>query len=123
MNLKIYILLTLLILPFSLEAKSKNSLRVTSSAYTSHKNQCQGDPTIAAWGDRLIPGMKSIAISHDLLRRGLKHGTKVTISGLKGTYIVRDKMHSKWNKKIDIYMGYDRNRALRWGRRPVTIRW
>ena len=123
MSLKFYIILALLILPFSLVAESKNSLRVTASAYTSHKNQCQGDPTLGAWGDRLKPGVKSIAVSHDMLRKGLRHGSKVSIDGLKGTYTVKDKMHSKWRNKIDIYMGYDRNRALQWGRRTVTIRW
>ena len=122
MSRKKIITLALLVLPFSLEARL-SSLGVTASAYTSHKNQTQGDPTIGAWGDKLRPGVKSIAVSRDLLGKGLTHGTKVTIDGLKGTYIVKDKMHSRWRKKIDIYMGYDRSRALQWGRKPVTIHW
>lgn len=108
-------------MPFTLNAKQ--SLNVTASAYTSHKNQTQGNPSIGAWGYKLRPGVKTIAVSRDLLRNGLKNGTRVTIDGLKGTYIVRDKMHHRWRKKIDIYMGYDRNRALNWGRKKVVIRW
>ena len=122
MNLRILAIVPVLLLtPFTLHANQM--LKVTASAYTSHKNQTQGDPTIGAWGHKLKPGVKTIAVSRDLLRSGLKNGTKVTIDGLKGTYIVRDKMHSRWNKKIDIYMGYDRKRALNWGRKKVVIRW
>jgi len=100
------------------------SLRVTATAYTSHANQTDSTPNIAAWGDRLKPGMKSIAVSRDLLKvYGLKHGQKVRIKGLKGEYRVLDKMNKRWKKKIDIYMGMDKRRAFRWGRRKVHIYW
>ena len=100
------------------------SLRVTATAYTSHANQTDSTPNIAAWGDRLKPGMKSIAVSRDLLKvYGLKHGQKVRIKGLKGEYAVLDKMNKRWKKKIDIYMGMDKRRAFRWGRRKVHIYW
>jgi len=114
-------LLFALFLPLTLQAK--HALTVTASAYTSHRNQTQGNPAIAAWGHRLKPGDKTIAVSRDLLQRGLKNGMRVKIKGLKGTYVVRDKMHRKWRKKIDIYMGYDRHKALKWGRRKVVIYW
>ncbi len=100
------------------------SLRVTATAYTSHANQTDSTPNIAAWGDRLKPGMKSIAVSRDLLNvYGLKRGQKVRIKGLKGEYRVLDKMNKRWKKKIDIYMGMDKRRAFRWGRRKVHIYW
>ena len=54
---------------------------------------------------------------------GLRNGSKVKISGLRGTYTVRDKMNKRFRKKIDIYMGTNKRRALRWGRRYVTIYW
>ncbi|MBU0655960.1 MAG: 3D domain-containing protein [Gammaproteobacteria bacterium] len=101
-----------------------NSLKVTATAYNSLSSQTDGTPNIAAWGDRLRPGMKAIAISRDLLKQhGLSRGDKVRISGLKGEYVVLDKMHSRWRKKIDIYMGKDRRAARHWGRRKVTIHW
>ncbi len=99
-------------------------LRVVATAYTSHVDQTDSTPNIAAWGDRLYPGMKSIAVSRDLLKvYGLKHGQKVRIKGLKGEYAVLDKMNKRWTKKIDIYMGMDKRKAFQWGRRNVEILW
>ena len=97
---------------------------VTATAYNSLNSQTKaGDPTLAAWGDTLKPGMKAIAVSRDLIDDGLTHGTKVFIEGLPGTYIVRDKMNKRWEDKIDIYMGNDVKAAREWGKRTVTITW
>ena len=99
-------------------------LAVTATAYTSHVGQTDSTPNIAAWGDRLHPGMKVIAVSHDLLNTyGLKHRSKVKIRGLSGEYLVLDKMNRRWRKKIDIYMGKNKNKAFQWGRRKVVIEW
>ena len=99
------------------------SLRVTATAYTSTRGQTDSTPSIAAWGDRLAPGMKAIAVSRDLLELGLGRGTEVTIEGLDGTYVVLDKMNRRWKRKIDIYMGNDIRAAREWGKRSVEIRW
>ncbi len=112
--------------PSSLEDNSSysNRLKVTATAYTSHVGQTDSTPNIAAWGDRLRPGMKAIAVSRDLLKvYGLKRGQKVRIKGLKGEYLVLDKMNKRWRKKIDIYMGMNKRKALKWGRRKVDIMW
>ncbi len=102
----------------------KRKLRVTATAYSSHKAQTDKTPFLAAWNNRLRPGMKIIAVSRDMLTRyGMRNGTKVRIGGLPGTYRVRDKMNKRYKKRIDIYMGLDRRRALRWGRRNVVIYW
>lgn len=98
-----------------------DSLMVTASAYNSTIGQTSGNPNIAAFGDSLQPGMKSIAVSRDLLRKGLKHNTPVVIDGLEGVYLVKDKMHRKWRNHIDIYMGEDIEAARAWGRRKVCI--
>jgi 3D (Asp-Asp-Asp) domain-containing protein len=101
-----------------------NAITVTATAYNSTPSQTDGTPDVAAWGDRLFPGLKAIAISRDLMSQyGLSRGSKVQIKGLEGEYVVLDKMHSRWRKKIDIYMGKDRKAAKRWGRRNVTIHW
>ena len=108
----------------SKQKKYTNSLRVTATAYTSHVNQTDSTPNIAAWGDRLKPGMKSIAVSRDLLHvYGLKHRQKVRIKGLDGEFVVLDKMNKRWRKKIDIYMGMNKRNAFKWGRRKVEIQW
>jgi len=102
----------------------KRSLRVTATAYSSHTAQTDSTPFLAAWNNHLRPGMKVIAVSRDLLTRyGMRNGTKVRIGGLSGYYRVRDKMNKRYKKRIDIYMGLDRQRALRWGRRSVVIYW
>ena len=97
------------------------SIEVTASAYNSLVGQGVGNPSITAWGDTLNPGMKSVAISRDLLQLGMDYGTPVKIKGLDGVFIVNDKMHPRWEKKIDIYMGVNRERALEWGSRKVEI--
>jgi LysM repeat protein len=102
----------------------RHRLRVTATAYTSHRGQTDKTPFLAAWNNRIRPGMKIIAVSRDLLYRyGLKNGSKIKIAGLRGYYTVRDKMNKRYRKRIDIYMGTNRRKALRWGRRSVVIYW
>jgi len=98
-----------------------NSMVVTASAYNSLSSQGTGNVNLTAWGDTLKPGMRSIAVSEDLIAKGLTHKTEVKIQGLEGTYVVNDKMHPRWKNKIDIYMGVDREKALKWGRKKVEI--
>ena len=105
------------------QAGDARELEVTATAYNSVVAQTNADPTLTAWGDRLKPGMKSIAVSRDLIELGLTHGVAVEIVGLEGSYIVRDKMAKRWRHKIDIYMGEDIQAARQWGKRQVTIRW
>ena len=96
-------------------------IEVTASAYNSLKSQGVGNPILTAWGDTLKPGMQSIAVSRDLIKRGLEYNTPVKIEGFEGVFIVNDKMHPRWRNKIDIYMGEDKIKALKWGRRKVEI--
>ena len=97
-------------------------MEVTSTAYNSFRYQTSSNPNITAWGDTLVPGMKSIAVSRDLLAKGLKHGTMVRIDTFPDTFYINDKMHRRWSNKIDIYMGKDRKMAREWGRNKVLIR-
>lgn len=104
--------------------KETKTIEVTATAYNSIGAQTHKDhPTTTAWGDELKPGMNCIAVSRDLIQMGLTHNTKVNIEGLPGTYVVLDKMDQRWVKKIDIYMGNDKEAALQWGKRKVTISW
>jgi 3D (Asp-Asp-Asp) domain-containing protein len=104
--------------------EGRQSMKVTATAYTMAESETKkGNVGLAAWGDQLEPGMKAIAVSRDLIDMGLDHGTEVRIEGLEGTYKVLDKMNKRWEKKIDIFMGKDREKALQWGKRKVTIHW
>jgi len=104
-------------------AGNSHHLVVHASAYNSLRAQTSGNPAIGAWGDRLKPGTKVVAVSRDLIRMGLKHNTRVKIKGLPGYYLVKDKMHKRWHRKIDIYMGTNVKAAHHWGSRKVVIIW
>jgi 3D (Asp-Asp-Asp) domain-containing protein len=100
-----------------------NELAVLATAYNSVPEQTSGDPFKAAWGDRLRPGLRAIAVSRDLVDLGLTRGTKVRIDGVDGEWVVLDKMAAHWKRRIDLYMGNDVAAARQWGVRRVTIRW
>nr|WP_313809973.1 hypothetical protein [Allomuricauda sp.] len=97
-------------------------LEVTASAYNSVSWQTtEENPNIAAWGDTLKPGMKSIAVSRDLIKLGLIHNTKVLLDTFPDTFYVKDKMNRRWKNRIDIYMGNDIKMAREWGKKKLFI--
>ncbi|MDT0641770.1 hypothetical protein RM553_02895 [Zunongwangia sp. F363] len=98
-----------------------DTLSVTVSAYNSLHYQAEGDPNITAWGDTLKPGDKAIAVSRDLMRKGLDYNTRVKIEGFEGEFLVKDKMHYRWKNKIDIYMGENVKKAKKFGRKKLEI--
>jgi 3D (Asp-Asp-Asp) domain-containing protein len=66
--------------------------------------------------------MRAIAVSRDLLALGLGRGSRVEIDGLPGEYVVLDKTHRRWIRRVDLFMGEDVRKALRWGKRKMRIR-
>jgi len=108
----------------ALSLKYKRKIQVTATAYTSHIDQTDETPFLAAWNNRIKPGMKIIAVSPDLIKKyGLTNGAKVKILGLSGHYIVRDKMNKRLKNHIDIYMGINKKKALSWGRKRIILYW
>ena len=106
----------------------RRSLNVTATAYNSIDKQTDASPHVGAWGDNLdealAPGLRVIAVSQDLLtEHGLRRGQRVRIQGLKGEFVVLDKMPKRWTHRIDIYMQKDVRAARKWGRRRVKISW
>jgi 3D (Asp-Asp-Asp) domain-containing protein len=101
----------------------RQELVVTATAYNSLPAQTDGDPEIGAWGDRLRPGTRAVAVSPDLLALGLARNSRVRIEGLDGEYRVLDKMPPRWKRRIDIFMGADRRAARSWGKRTTRIEW
>ena len=99
------------------------SVVVDATAYNSHPDQTGSDTTLSASGVRLQHGMRAIAVSPDLASLGLEHGRKVRIEGLAGEWIVRDRMPSRWKRRIDVYMGDDLEAARHFGRRRVRVHW
>ncbi len=123
-----YLLVFFLVIGCSREEKQKldlhdwQPLRVTVTAYNSLPSQTTAtNANIAAWGDTLKPGMKVIAVSRDLMRKGLTYNTMVRIDTFPDTFLVKDKMHYRHRNKIDWYMGNDKKKATAWGRKKLTI--
>ncbi|MEA1874852.1 MAG: hypothetical protein U9N51_10570 [Bacteroidota bacterium] len=123
-NLKLIVVISLSTIFIMSGCAKKEKLEVIATAYNSLPEQTHKEHyNVGAWGDTLKPGMKCIAVSRDLIELGLKHNTKVEIEGLSGTYRVLDKMNKRWEKKIDIYMGSDKEAAIQWGKKKVIINW
>jgi len=101
----------------------ERSMVVTVSAYNSVPSQTNDRPNLAAWGDRLEPGMKVVAVSRDLLAEGLSRGTLMRIEGLEGEYVVLDKTASRLVRRVDVYMGTDVEAAKQFGVRQLRIFW
>lgn len=103
----------------------EHAREVTATAYTARSAETRPHrkPGVAAWGHKLHPEARVIAVSRDLLALGLVRGTRVRIGGLDGDYEVRDKMNGRWKHRIDIFMGDDGQAAVEWGKRRVTIHW
>ena len=101
----------------------ERSLVVVATAYNSVPEQTHGDPHDGAWGDRLAPGTRAIAVSRDLVALGLRRGVRVRIAGFPDEWVVLDRMPSRWTRRIDLYMGRDVDAARAFGRREVQITW
>ncbi|WP_417363163.1 3D domain-containing protein [Galbibacter sp.] len=97
--------------------------KVKASAYNSTKAQTMGNPSIGAWGDILVPGMKAIAISRDLIKLGIGRNTPFKIEGYPGYYLVKDKMNARYKNKIDLYMGKNIQKAREFGVRHLKVQY
>jgi len=103
------------------EECATKKMEVIATAYNSLAYQTSSNPHITAFGDSLIPGLRYIAVSRDLIDSGLVHNTRVKIEGFDSLFIVKDKMNRRWRKRIDIYMGIDVKKAKIWGKKEVNI--
>ena len=101
-----------------------NSMEVTVTAYNSTPRQTEGNPNIAAWGDRLTPDTRGIAVSRDLLKVGLDHEVEVWVEGFDaGPFVVLDKMNRRFKKRIDIFFGKKVEKAREFGKQTAMIYW
>jgi 3D (Asp-Asp-Asp) domain-containing protein len=103
---------------------NERSLTVTVTAFNSTKAQTDARPRLGAWGDKLDdPGIRAVAVSPDLIAKGLGHKTRIRIEGLEGEYVVLDRTAAKWKNRVDIFMGRDVAAAKRFGKKRVKISW
>ncbi len=102
-----------------LQAKS---MTVTATAYNSVVEQTDSTPHIGACNIPIESKRNVIAVSRDLFEMGLNCGTKVKVHGM-GEFVVLDRMHDRWERRIDIHMGKKLGKAVAWGERKVRISW
>lgn len=81
---------------------------VTVTTYSISENETDSTPLLTASGFKINPHNpkrhRIIAVSRDLKRK-YKFGQRVRITNAgkyNGEYVVRDLMHHRWKKKIDI---------------------
>ena len=81
------------------------------------------EPARGSWGDELVPGMKALAVSPDLVERGLSRGVRVRIEGLPASYRVRHRLGDGTRERVEIFMGTDAEAVHRWQERRARIWW
>lgn len=93
---------------------------VTITAYSSTPDQCDSTPHHTATGYPVRVGV--LAVSRDLIEEmGLTFGQRVLIPGY-GLFEVRDLMHPRWKRKVDIWES-DRESARLFGKQQGTLIW
>lgn len=96
------------------------STPVTITAYSSTPDQCDSTPHHTASGYPVRVGV--LAVSRDLVEEmGLAFGQRVIIPGY-GLFEVRDLMHPRWKRKVDIWES-DREAARLFGKQRGTLIW
>jgi 3D (Asp-Asp-Asp) domain-containing protein len=87
---------------------------VTVTAY----HHCPGSQGITASGARVKTGM--LAVSRDLERNlNLDFGDRVLLHGF-GVFEVQDRMASRWQKKVDVYLD-SQQKARRFGVKRYVV--
>ena len=61
-------------------------------------------------------------VARPAARSGSATAARVEIDGLPGEYVVLDKTHRRWTRRVDLFMGKDVRKALKWGKRKMRIR-
>lgn len=92
--------------------------RVTVTAYTASRDECDEDPGNTAIMTKPVVGW-TVAVSRDLLEEGWTFGRKVWIDGV-GVREISDVMNEKWSGRIDVLVGKKKD-AKRFGRREGVV--
>jgi len=96
--------------------KPDKIVKTVITAYTSTVDQCDDDPFIAAWGDKVYDGM--------IAANWLPRNTKVKIPSLFGDKIftVADRMNARYGYgRIDIWFDSSKGEARKFGVKRVDI--
>ena len=104
--------------PVSIIDVSRGTLRQVT-AYTSHVAQTDSTPCIGATGANLchlfLDDKMSICAANFV-----PLGTSLYVDGY-GECVVIDRMNKRHGQRVDIYMGYDIEKALNWGIKTKNV--
>lgn len=73
---------------------------VTVTSYNPTRKQTDNTPLYGNDGELVVPGI--LAISSDLRNKYNIHNGDVVLLGEFGKFIVKDSMHPRWRKRVDI---------------------
>ena len=113
----VYLLLSLFGKPKQMNGEIKKAVLVTVTAYTPTEEECDDTPLVTAFNKRVKAG--TIAVSRDLEKQhGWKEGDTINLQGI-GVFEVADRMHQRWERKVDILF-FDKSEAIEFGKRRVS---
>lgn len=96
------------------------STKVTATAYSARKEECDATPWFTA--SMTLSRVGVIAVSRDLEKEfGLSMGDFVFIPDY-GLFRIEDRMNPRWTKRIDI-LHANKEAARRFGKRELEIIW
>lgn len=91
--------------------------KLTVTAYSASKKECDSDPNIAASMSRVRPG--TIAVSRDLFEQGWVFGKKVYIEN-HGIFTINDLMNKKHSERVDVFIGH-KKKAKSFGKKELVV--
>lgn len=91
--------------------------KLTVTAYSATKKECDSDPKITASMSKVKPG--TIAVSRDLFEQGWVFGKKVYIEN-HGIYTINDLMNKKHSERIDVFIGH-KKKANSFGKKELIV--
>lgn len=92
-------------------------VKVTLTAYSPTRRECDDDPHVTASMTRVRSGI--IAVSRDLFRQGWNFGKKVYVKG-HGVFEIADLMNKRYTRRVDIFIP-NTQEARNFGTQKSTI--
>ena len=91
--------------------------KVTATCYSPSIDETDSTPFITASGDSV--GVKHIAVSRDLYKKGWRFDSIVYIKEMNEFFIIKDLMNKRWKNRIDFF-ALTKPEALEFGNKIQT---
>jgi 3D (Asp-Asp-Asp) domain-containing protein len=91
---------------------------ITVTAY-SKQESCSKSNVDCKTASGIPVALGHAAMSRDLEKQGLRFGDRIHLNGI-GTFVIQDRTHSRWKKRIDIFMESHRS-AIVFGKKKASM--